>query len=85
MDHSKEIVALLTELRDQQRTAIELQRKHLESYENYVAQSNQRVEHSIKLQEMAVQKQKQVTKFVLPVIILGLLSIAAIVLKGLLF
>ena len=70
------IASLLTEIRDNQRQALEQQRTQLEVARSHFEQAKVQIAESLKLQRVAISRQKAVLWFALPAI---LLCIAAIV------
>jgi len=74
--NDERIVALLTELRDNQREALERQRAHLEIAQSHLELWKAQVGESLKLQREAVSRTRTVIKIALPAL---LFCIAAIV------
>lgn len=65
-DHQDRMLALLTEIRDQQREALAVQREQAELAREQLERSRRAVEESIKLQRQALEKQKGVRRIALP-------------------
>lgn len=76
------LITLLQEIRDGQKEALELQRRHVDSYEAYVHQSQVRLEESLAMQKEAVAKQKQALRYIFPIILIGIVAIALVVWGG---
>lgn len=81
-ENERRILTLLAEIREGQKQALELQRRHVESYESYVTDSQRRVDESLAMQKEAVAKQKQALRYIFPVIVVGIVAIALLVWGG---
>jgi hypothetical protein len=75
MNREEEAVALLREIRDMQRQALDEQRAQRAVLEGHLADSRKQVAESIALQRSAVARARQATLIVAPliVVLLGLL------------
>ena len=72
MVERQEIVALLEQIRDNQRLALARQEEHLEVARQQLERSRTQVEESIRLQRAAVARVKQITRIALPALALCL-------------
>ena len=74
-DHDP-ILQALARIEDNQRRALEAQQQHLQIAQAQLERSNKTVQESIELQRVAVSRQGQVMKVVIPLIavLLGLLG-----------
>ena len=69
-DRNADTVALLTEIRDNQRRALEMQREQLELVREQAEHTRASVAESIDLQRLAIRKQRLITRLALPAILL---------------
>jgi hypothetical protein len=76
MNDSERIIALLERIDANQRKALEVQQQHLGLAQAQLDRTNKTIQESIELQRVAVARQAQVTKIVIPLIgvLLGLLG-----------
>lgn len=77
----EQILAILKEIRDQQRVALEQQRAHLEIAKEQIERSRTQVEESIGLQRFAIDRFRKVTIVAVPLIVLCLALILYLTLK----
>ena len=70
MSDREEIVSLLKEIRDNQRSALQRHEEHLELARRQFERSRTQVEESIALQKVAVNRVKHVVHFAIPGIVL---------------
>ncbi|TFY98436.1 hypothetical protein [Ramlibacter rhizophilus] len=75
------MIELLSRIEDNQRQALALQQEHLQIAQRQLERSNRSVEESIELQRVAVSRQAQVTRFVLPLIVLLVFLLVYLVVK----
>jgi hypothetical protein len=68
----EEIVALIKEIRDNQRLALARQEEHLEVARQQLERSRSQVEESIQLQRAAVARVKNISRIALPALVLCL-------------
>ena len=73
------ITSLLSEIRDNQRQALEQQRAHLEIARNHFEQAKGQIAESLKLQQEAVRRQRTLSWIALPAL---LFCIGAVVYLG---
>lgn len=73
MSHDEEIRTLLKQIAENQRTALEVQREHVDLAKAQLERSNRQINESLELQRTAVAKQTLLTRIVLPLI--GVLSV----------
>ena len=66
MSEREDIVALVKEIRDNQRLALARQEEHLEVARQQLERSRSQVEESIQLQRAAVARVKGITRVALP-------------------
>lgn len=72
MSEREEIVALIKEIRDNQRLALARQEEHLEVARQQLERSRSQVEESIQLQRAAVARVKNISRIALPALVLCL-------------
>lgn len=72
MTENERTIELLARIEENQRKALDMQQQHLQIAQAQLDRSNKTILESIELQRVAVSRQAQVTKFVVP-LILGLL------------
>lgn len=72
MTHDQELLGLLQKIEANQRQALAAQTEHLKLAQEQFARSEARIEESLKIQRLAVQRQQRLSLAVLPVI-LGLI------------
>lgn len=85
MNDNDKVVELLSRMEENQRRALEAQRQQLEIAQAQLERSNKAVQESIELQRTAVARQAQVTRFVLPVIVVLILLLAYLVVRWRIF
>ena len=66
MNDKDQITALLTEIRDNQRLALQRQEEHLQIAREQVERSGKQVQESIGLQKLAIEKVKRITRIAVP-------------------
>ena len=81
MSDHEEIVSLLKEIRDNQRSALERQTQHLELAREQIERSRTQVQQSIELQKAAINRVKQISRIALPGIAVCVVLIAYLVVK----
>lgn len=81
MSHENEIKHLLTEIRDNQRLALEQQEEQLAIARQQVERAGKQVTESIELQKAAMTRAKQVARVAVPGIILCIALIIYIFVK----
>ena len=74
MTEHERTIELLARIEENQRRALEMQQQHLQIAQAQLDRSNKTIQESIELQRMAVSRQAQITRFVVP-LILGLLAL----------
>lgn len=79
MSEREEIVALIKEIRDNQRLALARQEEHLELARQQLERSRTQVERSIELQKAAVARVKQISRIAVPGIVLCLALIVYLI------
>ena len=77
----EDIVALVKEIRDNQRLALARQEEHLEVARQQLERSRGQVEESIRLQRAAVARVKSITRVALPGIVLCVALILYLMLR----
>lgn len=75
------VLALLGEIRDQQREALAQQRAHLEIAQAQLKRTDTQIEESLKLQREAVSRQRTITRIAGPGIIACIAALAYLVLR----
>ncbi len=80
-DSNSQVLALLTEIRDQQKVALDRQKEHLELARDQVERSRNQVDESIGLQRHAMDRIKQISIIVIPLILLCVGLIVYLVLR----
>jgi hypothetical protein len=75
------IVTLLTEIRDNQREALERQRAQLDVAQSQLAQAKTQIAESLTLQREAVSRQRTITRIAAPGLIACIAAIAYLVLR----
>lgn len=81
VDSSDEIKQLLTEIRDNQRLALEQQKAQLDLAREQLARTRSQVSESIDLQKQAMQRFKSLSLVVLPVVFLCVVLIAYLIVR----
>ena len=81
VDSSDEIKQLLTEIRDNQRLALEQQKAQLDLAREQLARTRSQVSESIDLQKQAMQRFKSLSLVVLPVVFLCVALIAYLIVR----
>jgi type VI protein secretion system component VasF len=81
MDRTEEIVSLLREIRDIHREAAKSQQEALAFMRAQAEETKARVDRSISLQEVSVQRQKGIQWIALPVIVICLGLVAYLLFK----
>jgi hypothetical protein len=81
MSENGQVISLLTRIEENQRTALDVQQRQLELTQAQLERSNQSVRESLELQRVAVSRQSQITKLVLPLIGVLLLLLAYLLVK----
>jgi t-SNARE complex subunit (syntaxin) len=81
MSREDEIVQLLTDIRDGQRTALHRQQEHLELARAQAERMRQTAEESVAIQRAAVERVKRVGRVVLPLIIVLVALIVWLIVK----
>jgi hypothetical protein len=81
VNDNDEVVELLARIEENQRKALEAQQQHLQVAQAHLDRSNRTVQESIELQRAAVARQAQITRFILPVLVVLLVLIAYLVVK----
>ena len=81
MTDREEIVSLLKEIRDNQRSALQRQQEHLELARQQIERSRAQTEQSIALQKTAVDRVKHVSRVAIPGIALCLVLIVYLLVK----
>lgn len=73
MTDNDKLFDLLTRIEENQRKALEAQQHHLQLAQAQLERSNKSVQESLELQRVAVSRQAQIAKFVVPLILILLL------------
>ena len=81
MDSSDEIKQLLTEIRDNQKLALEQQKAQLDLAREQLARTRSQVSESIDLQKQAMQRFKSLSLVILPVVFLCIALIAYLIVR----
>ena len=81
MSDHEEIVSLLKEIRDNQRSALERQLQHLELAREQIERSRTQVQQSIELQQAAISRVKQISRIALPGIAVCVVLIVYLLIK----
>lgn len=81
MSERDEIVALIKEIRDNQRLALARQEEHLELARRQLERSQTQVAQSIELQKAAVARVKQISRIAVPGIVLCLALIVYLIVR----
>lgn len=79
--NQSEIAALLEEIRDLQRKALANQEQQIELVREQLQRSKTSIEESIRLQRIAIDKQKAVTRIALPGVILCIVLIVYLLIR----
>jgi CBS-domain-containing membrane protein len=77
----EEIVTLLKEIRDNQRSALQRQEEHLEVARQQMERSRGQVQQSIELQKAAMNRVKQISRIAIPGIALCVVLIVYLLVK----
>lgn len=80
-DNQQQIVETLREIRDDQRELLVLMQASKELAEEQMRQSQKRIEESMGLQRLALQRQQNITRVALPAIIACIAAIAWLMLR----
>ena len=81
MSDNDRIIALLTNIEANQRTALEAQQQHLRIAQAQLERSNTTIQESIELQRAAVSRQANLTRFVVPLILVLLVLLGYLLVK----
>ncbi len=81
MTHDQELLDLLRRIEANQRQALEAQAEHLKLAREQFARSESRVEESLRVQRLAVQRQLRLALAVLPVILFLIVLVVWIAMK----
>jgi len=81
MTDNDKLFDLLTRIEENQRKALDAQQQHLQIAQAQLERSNKSVQESLELQRVAVTRQGQITKFVVPLILVLILLIAYLLIK----
>ena len=81
MSEREELVALVKEIRDNQRLALARQEEHLDLARQQLERSRTQVDQSIELQKAAIARVKQISRIALPVIVLCMALIAYLIVR----
>lgn len=63
-----ELIDLLQSIHQTQQTALARQEEHLALFQAHLEETRQRIDESVELQRLAVDRQKQITRLALPLI-----------------
>ena len=80
-DKKDEVLSLLTEIRDNQRTSLQRQQEHLALAREQMERSKAQVDESIALQRQAMERFKRISRIALPAIILCIALILYLLLR----
>ena len=80
-DEQQQILETLREIRDGQREMMALMRAQKELAEEQLQKSQQRIEESMGLQRLALQRQRSITLIAVPAILACIAAIAYLVLR----
>ncbi len=80
-ERQQQILDTLCEIRDGQRELLTLMQANKALAEEQMRQSQQRVEESVGLQRLALQRQRSVTRIALPAILVCIAAIVYLVLR----
>jgi hypothetical protein len=69
LSEKQEIVALLTEIRDNQQLSLQRQEEHLAVAKQQIERSRAQVEQSIELQKAAIDRIKKISRIAFPAIL----------------
>ncbi|MGI9315913.1 MAG: hypothetical protein ACR2QW_01165 [bacterium] len=81
MQNDDEVKQLLTDIRDNQKLALQRQEEHLELTRLQVERAGSQVKESIALQKEAMNRFKRVGRVVLPLIVLCIVLIVYLIVK----
>jgi len=81
VSENERIIELLTRIEDNQRISLEAQQRHLQIAQAQLERSNTTIQESIELQRKAVSRQAQITRFVVPLILVLLVLLGYLLLK----
>ena len=81
MSENDRIIDILGHIEDNQRKAMEIQQQHLQIAQAQLDRSNKTIQESIELQRIAVSRQAQMTKFVVPIIVALLVVLGYLLVK----
>jgi hypothetical protein len=85
MNDDVRVVELLTRMEENQRKALDAQQQQLQIAQAQLDRSNTAIRESIELQRTAVARQAQISRIVLPVLVVLLALLAYLLVKGRLF
>ena len=81
MDTNREILQLLTEIRDNQKQALERQQEQLNLSREQVERAKSQITESIELQKLAMKRFKSISLIAIPGIILCIVLILYLVIR----
>ena len=81
MNDNDRIIEFLTRIEANQQKAIEAQERHLQIAQAQLDRSNKSIQESLELQRVAVLRQSQVMKFILPLVAVMLVLLGYLLLK----
>ena len=81
MNDNDQIVSLLTRIEENQRKALEVQQQQLGIAQAQLERSNRTIQESLELQRVAVSRQSQALKFILPIVVLLMALLAYLLVK----
>ena len=81
MSEHDRIVEMLERIEENQRKALDAQQRHLQIAQDQLERSNTTIKESIELQRTAVGRQAQVTRIVIPLIVVLLALLAYLLVK----
>lgn len=81
MNDNDRTIELLTRIEQNQRDALETHRQHIQIAQAQLDRSNKTIQESIELQRTAVARQGQITKIVIPLIVVLLIVLGYMLIK----
>ncbi len=85
MTDNERLLEALSRIEENQRKALEIQQQNLKIAQAQFDRSNTTIQESVQLQRLAVSRQAQVTRFVIPLICVLLALLAYLLLKWRIF
>lgn len=81
MTDNERLLEVLARIEGNQRSALQMQQQHLQVAQAQLDRSSRTIEESVQLQRLAVSRQAQITRFVIPLICVLLVLLVYLVIK----